>query len=500
MPVAESLLLRRGYRERRLGVSVRPYPFIFRKVRLHRFDLAFVGNGIVAIVAALRVKTRHPDLNVAIIGPKQRPFSASVAAGAMHAAFCEIEDTFKELAQDRTFFSIALEARPLWHELLKAAGIGNAVTAQSTIMFRRKKGTLFEEANFEAACAVTDQHQALETVTDAELERIFCGALKPGDVIANKFVGEFSLDPDLFFRRAQTLLERMGVSFIDDRVETVELSAKDVRIVMKSLDPTYATKLVLAAGTESARLLPREIPLVPLYHAVGTSMVLDSAPAGYADLKMVVRTPNRGGAQCGMHIVPRSDGRFYLGAGNYLSDKEPAHRMETVRYLIEICNDELYGKQAVYNAKAEFRLGSRPKSVDGYPLVGALKGYQNVFVATGMYRIGLTIAPVVASELCRWYDEKEPSDTFKDCLPDRELMSYASMDVATRYYSESRISNLIEHQILDPSDSHGIAEKKRELESVARNLNAEIIKRHGFAHDFVVDPDMYSVLMDAEPN
>lgn len=467
---------------------------------MQRFDLAFVGNGIVAIVGALRLKTRHPDLNVAIIGPRQRPFSASAAAGAMHAAFCEVEETFNELARDRTFFAIALESRPLWHELLKSAGIGKAVTAHSTIMFRRKKGTLFEEANYQAACAITDQHQALESVSDAELERIFCGALKPNDVIANKFVGEFSLDPDLFFQHAQTLLESMGVTFIDDKVETVELSAHDVRIVMKNQDPTYADKLVLAAGTESSKLLPKEIPLVPLYHAVGTSMVLDSAPAGYTDLKMVVRTPNRGGAQCGMHVVPKSDGRFYLGAGNYLSDQEPAHRMETVRYLIEICNDELYGKQAVYHAKAEFRLGSRPKSVDGYPLVGALRDYHNVFVATGMYRIGLTIAPAVASELCRWYEEKEASDSFKDCLPDRELLSYASMEVATRYYSESRISNLIEHQILDASDSGGIAAKKRELEGVARNLNAEIVKRHGFAADFVVDPDMYSMLMGAEAN
>lgn len=467
---------------------------------MHRFDLAFVGNGIVAIVAALHIRARHPDLKLAIIGPRQRPFSASVAAGAMHAAFCEIEDTFKELARDRTFFSIALQARPLWLEFLRSVGIGGAVTAHSTIMFRRKNGTLFEEANFEAACVIADQHQALEPVTPGELERIFCGVLKPDDVIAQKFVGEFGLDPDLFFRHAQILLERMGVTFIDEKVETIEPSSDDSRIVTGHHDPVYATKLVLAAGSESSRLLPREIPMVPIYHAVGTAMVLDSAPAGYADLKMVVRTPNRGGAQCGMHIVPRSDGRFYLGAGNYLSDKEPAHRMETVRYLIETCNDELYGKQAVYNAKAEFLLGSRPKSVDGFPLVGALKKYQNIFVATGMYRIGLTIAPVVAAELCRWYEEKEASDTFKDCLPERELISYASMEVATRYYSESRISNLIEHKTLEPSNTGAIAEKKRELEAIAGKLNAEIIKRHGFARDFVVDPDMYSMLMSAEPN
>jgi glycine/D-amino acid oxidase-like deaminating enzyme len=467
---------------------------------LNRFDLAFVGNGIVAIVAALCVKRTHPDLSVAIVGPKQRPFSASAAAGAMHAAFCEVEETFNVLRRDRTFFEIALEARPLWHELIKTFGIEDAVTAQSTVMFRRKQGTLFEEANFDAACTVADQYQALEAVTSDELDRIFCGDLKPTDVIAKKFMGEFALDPSLIFDRAQGLLEGLGVTFIDDKVKIVDLSSKAPKIVTENQGKIQAARLVMAAGTETSKLLPEEIPLVPLYHAVGTSMVLDSAPAGYRDLKMVVRTPNRGGAQCGMHIVPRGDGRFYLGAGNYLSDQTPAHRMETVRYLIEICNDELYGKQAVYNAKAEFLLGSRPKSVDGYPMVGALKDHPNVFVATGMYRIGLTIAPVVAVELCRWYDGKAPSDKFTDCLPDRKLNSYAPMGVATRYYSESRISNLIEHGILDPSDSQAITDKKRELEAVAENWNAEIVKRHGFANDFVVDPDMYSILMAAGAN
>jgi glycine/D-amino acid oxidase-like deaminating enzyme len=464
------------------------------------FDLVFVGNGIVAIVAALYVKKEYPDLSVAIVGPRERPFSASVAAGAMHAAFCEVEETFNVLPRDRIFFEIALEARPLWHQLLTAFRIEDAVTAHATIMFRRRRGTLFEEANFDAACTVADQYQALDSVTSEELDRIFCSDLKPADVIAKKFIGEFALDPGLIFDRAEGLLRGLGVTFIDDKAKTVDLSSPDPRVITENQGVIQAARLVMAAGTETSHLLPADIPLVPLYHAVGTSMILDSAPAGYHDLRMVVRTPNRGGAQCGMHIVPRGDGRFYLGAGNYLSDQTPAHRMETVRYLIELCNDELYGKQAVYNAKAEFLLGSRPKSVDGYPMIGAVHDYPKVFVATGMYRIGLTIAPSVAVELCRWLDDRAASDKFKDCLPDRELNSYAPMEVATRYYSESRISNLIEHGILDPHDRQGIDDKKRELTAVAENWNAEIVKRHGFAHDFVVDPDMYSMLMATDKN
>ncbi len=465
---------------------------------MHNFDLVFVGNGIISIVSAMKIKEKHPDLNICIVGPRLKPFSASIAAGAMHAVFCEVEETFHKLPREREVFNIGLEARPLWHELLKTFGLESAITAESTVMYRRKKGTLFEEANFETACAIAKEHQCLEDISIDSLEKIFCGNLKSTDVIAKKFIGEFSVDVAHLFQCAQEILEKMGVVFIDNAVQTIIPSSKGVDIILQKNEVIRTTQVVVAAGSNSLKLLPSNFQRVPIYHAVGTGMILDSAPAGYAGLNLVVRTPNRGGAQCGMHIVPRNFGNFYLGAGNYLSDKEPAHRVETIRYLIDTCETELFGKQAIYNAKAELLLGSRPKSVDGYSVIGAYKECSEIFVATGTYRIGLTIAPVIAMEICRWYEGKEASNHFKNCSPDRQLHSYAPIEVAIRYYSESRISNLIEHGLLDLQDVKAISDKKIELETIAKNFNAEIIRKHNLSPDFVVDPDMYAILMEAE--
>ena len=48
--------------------------------------------------------------------------------------------------------------------------------------------------------------------------------------------------------------------------------------------------------------------------------------------RYVIRTVNRGGAQCGLHTVPRSNDTLYLGAGNYISPPgEKTHRLETIR-------------------------------------------------------------------------------------------------------------------------------------------------------------------------
>ena len=466
---------------------------------MRNFDLVFAGNGIISVVSALELKKRYPDVSVAIVGKKQRPFSASFAAGAMQAVFCEVEETFNALERDREIFHIGLEARPLWHEFLKEFGLQDVVTAQSTVMYRRKQGTLFEEANFEAACSVAADYKCLEQVGADTMEKIFHGNIKPADVVAKKFAGEFAMDTEHFFSMAQSVLEKIGVVLIDDKVLEIENSSQGSTVSLQENGKIGARKIVIAAGTESTNLVPNGLPMVQMYHAVGTAMVLDSAPAGYSGIDAVVRTPNRGGAQCGMHIVPRNFGKFYLGAGNYLSDKTPAHRVETIRYLIDICQEELFGKQVIYNAKAELLLGSRPKSVDGYPIIGSYENCPDIFVATGTYRIGLTIAPVIAQEICLWYGEKQESGAFKKCSPARELHSYASMDVATRYYSESRISNLIEHGLLDIKDSKAIADKKIELESIAKKFNADIVSRHGFSNDFVADPDMYTMLMEAEP-
>ena len=132
---------------------------------MRNFDLAFVGNGIISVVSALKIKEKRPDLAIAIIGPARRSFSASMAAGAMQAVFCEVEETFHKLPRDREIFTIALEARARWHEFLDTFGLQDAITAEATVMYRRKRGTLFEEANFEAACAVASEHKCLNDVS-----------------------------------------------------------------------------------------------------------------------------------------------------------------------------------------------------------------------------------------------------------------------------------------------------------------------------------------------
>jgi len=204
---------------------------------------------------------------------------------------------------------------------------------------------------------------------------------------------------------------------------------------------------MIAAGAFLEDLIPSSSIGIPIYHAVGTAMSLDRCPIGFDSFKFVVRTPNRGGAQCGVHIVPRSAGRYYLGAGNYLAKNNPEHRPETIRYLIDTCESEIFGRDTMYSARAELLLGSRPKSLDGYPVVGPLNNFNGIFVATGTYRIGLSLAPVIAQEFTNWIiGGGDVVAKYKNWNPERRPISYGSIEHAKKYYSDSRISNLIEHR------------------------------------------------------
>ena len=96
-------------------------------------------------------------------------------------------------------------------------------------------------------------------------------------------------------------------------------------------------------------------------------------------------------------------------------------------------------------------------------------------LATGMYRLGLTIAPVVAAEICAWYAERVVVASLQNLLSrSGSCIPMPRWKVAVRYYSESRISNLIEHGMLS-HDAKAIADKKIELEDIANNFNAEVV-------------------------
>ncbi|HOS43594.1 MAG TPA: FAD-dependent oxidoreductase, partial [Armatimonadota bacterium] len=149
-----------------------------------------------------------------------------------------------------------------------------------------------------------------------------------------------------------------------------------------------AGTVVNAAGCWSATIGVPDEALRPPVFPVRGQMLAISLPAP-TFLSRVVRSPRS-------YLVPRHDGRLFLGA-----------TMEEVgfdkRNTVWGINKLLTGAQELFPdlqrcAIQEMWAGLRPGSADHYPVLGAtaLPGY---LLVTGVFRNGLLLAPVLAKTM-----------------------------------------------------------------------------------------------------
>jgi glycine oxidase len=156
-----------------------------------------------------------------------------------------------------------------------------------------------------------------------------------------------------------------------------------------------AARVVVAAGPWSGA--PPGVPeeaRVPVRPVKGQSLRLRD-PAGPGLVERVVRWD-------GGYLVPRSDGRFVLGATVEERGFDTAMTAGGVHDLLRDCAELVPG---VLELEVEELLaGLRPGTPDNAPIIGASPAAPELVWATGHYRNGALLTPVTAdlvvAELC----------------------------------------------------------------------------------------------------
>ena len=183
---------------------------------------------------------------------------------------------------------------------------------------------------------------------------------------------------------------------------------------------------------------------------------------------------------------------FYIGAGNYLAvPGEPALRLDTLRYLLDMASSEILPQKLAYEMTGSVIQGNRPRSLDGYPILGATSDSRLVF-ASAFNRVGLTCAPAISELLMEWFLGKQ--DAFNEYLswkPNRKPISYEG---AKKEFVLSRVSNAIEHALIDNTQDQ-IDCKAEELGNFYDQASAKIKKTLQFEKDFEIHPDMCGLLL-----
>jgi D-amino-acid dehydrogenase len=154
--------------------------------------------------------------------------------------------------------------------------------------------------------------------------------------------------------------------------------------------PMVVQRLVVAAGLPTAPLLRRLRVRVPLMGARGYSVTITGrgTPPRHAlylaEAKLGL-SPFDGGV--------RVAGVFELGASNAPISPAVGER------LLAAARPYLGGWQPDPDGPVEAWAGLRPATPDGLPLIGALPGLDDIYLATGHGMLGVTLAPATASLL-----------------------------------------------------------------------------------------------------
>ncbi|OON82761.1 NAD(P)/FAD-dependent oxidoreductase [Streptomyces tsukubensis] len=366
-------------------------------------DVAVAGNGVLGLSTALELVRRSPKLRVVVVGPANRPGSATVAAGAMLNCFAEVTDSVGHHPASLAKFALAraaLDAWPDWLEGLRdgEAGSGPALVAPGTFVVLGARATPTATRSFDAVLAALKEH--------AEPHHEVAAADIPGlrpvpherPVRALYLEREGAVDARAVLDALAIAGRRSGITFLDGRADRLlSANGKVTGVRLADGSELSAGAVVVAAGAASQSLLdqldPGRVP--PLLHGTGGAVqtVRHTSPG----FDRVIRTPTRSGA-CGMHLVPLGDGVEYIGATNIvLFDPPPGPRIGVTQFLLRFATDQ-FDTRLGMSAIQRWHYGSRPVPLDRFPLLGRA-GPEGLYLATGTYRDGFHGSPVIAGHL-----------------------------------------------------------------------------------------------------
>ena len=461
-----------------------------------KVKIAVVGNGSLGMYAAIEAKLNFKDADITVFGPPERPLAASTAAGAMVNVYAEMEHSEGLLLQaNERYLEMGKIGTSLWRKFLNDTNGPECVTSEDTYIYLQESASSFEKSNYEAVMKYAENDGVLEVLSKKAISECFPSHANNKIESAIRIKGEFSFSTLNLFRHLDQYASKIGIHFNGSKVLNVDLQSLNLEIENETLK---FDRIIMTTGVHTKRLL-KYSSMLPLFQGVGVAVLIN--PINDIENKKlrrgVFRSVNRGGAQCGIHLVPREDGKFYLGAGNYVSKvQEPVIRLDTIRYLLSTLENDLIGRECAYELTGEFKLGLRPRSLDGFPMIGALRSNPKIFVATGTNRAGLTWAPFVATEIVNWLKDIPTSKLIADWEPERDPIPYGSESEGINYFRQSRLSNSMEHGLLSrDADERQVGLKLDEFTKTAQLLASQVSNKLGLPSGATVNPDNWAAIL-----
>jgi glycine oxidase len=343
-------------------------------------EVIIIGAGVIGCACAFELATAGAD--VSVFDVRRVGQGASQASAGVLAPYIEGHEAgpLRELGR---------RSLDLYDDFIARLGERSGLAVQYA-----HSGTLEIALDDDHAATLKRSHDALSRegvaarwIDAAELSRLeplaAAGALGALLIELHAFVGV----PDLTEALAAAAMHAGARFALETRVVSVT-PARDGRLEVHSENgASPADRVVLAAGSWTAQLLIAGVADPPAIKPVRGQLLHLAWPTAQPLRHILWGT--------GCYIVPWVNGRVLVGATVEDVGFDERATAAGVRDLLEAgCSIVPQLSQASFE---EVRVGLRPASPDGLPLVGTSDVLPGLVYATGHYRNGVLLAPLTAA-------------------------------------------------------------------------------------------------------
>ena len=217
----------------------------------------------------------------------------------------------------------------------------------------------------------------------------------------------------LFKNLDNYLKNKKNTTYLENYVTNISKMQNKHKIKLKIISTSTQIKLLFVMDLLNKINFKNKTDILDVYYGIGNAVEIydkNNILKKQLPSRTVVRSPNRG-STCGIHIVPRKNNEYYLGAGSEINHKENyKSKIGTILYLLNAAKNEIINNISKLNFTAV--LGFRPFSFDGQPIFG--KFNKDISIISGTKRDGLTLAPLIVEEILKEVQMKNYSSKLFD--------------------------------------------------------------------------------------
>lgn len=358
------------------------------------FDIVIVGGGIIGLGMAYELRTRSPRLRIAVLdrGLPGRE-SSWAAAGMLEPQLTYLSDHFlPDPERQRSFFNLCRESQLIFEEYVRHV----EWVSKSTCDYR-KEGILKLVSQSESPQKITAWYSSLGLRADYWTE-YEAGDREPAldeGFAAIHLPDNHQVDNRKLVIALAEACRRLGVNVLESQsVTEFVVHDREVTSVRSENERYVAPQFILCGGAWSSQFENLK-NIVPDIRPIRGQMVALQMPR-----KDFVRYATHGD---GFYYVPRNDGRLIVG-----STVEDVGFDKSVK--ADMLNAFLAKLVKVIPAAESFEVveewaGLRPKTADGYPILGGTE-LTNLSIATGHFRNGILLMPITAKLMTDYVLEK----------------------------------------------------------------------------------------------